>query len=96
MPRESRDREARTGALGWITAVVCVLLGLLVAAGGAWLWMRDGSRSARACLARRWGVTVGAAGERLLVAARLREAPATRGRQGSSTPVASTASPAGR
>jgi quinoprotein glucose dehydrogenase len=43
MPRESRDREARTGALGWITAVVCVLLGLLVAAGGAWLWMRDGS-----------------------------------------------------
>jgi hypothetical protein len=40
--------------------------------------MLDGSRSARACLARRWGLSVGAAGERLLLAARLREAPATR------------------
>jgi hypothetical protein len=42
------------------------------------VWMRDGSRSARACLSRRWGTTVHAAGERLLLAARLREAPATR------------------
>jgi hypothetical protein len=42
------------------------------------LWMVDGSRSARACLARQWGLSVGGAGERLRLAARLREAPATR------------------
>jgi hypothetical protein len=42
------------------------------------LWAASGARSARAELARRWGIGLGAAGDRLEVAARLREAPLTR------------------
>jgi hypothetical protein len=71
------DREiAEVGRL------VAVLEAESLRRAGEWerrrLWMLDGSRSARVCLARRWGAPVGSAGQRLLMAARLREASTTR------------------
>jgi 5-methylcytosine-specific restriction endonuclease McrA len=70
------------GEVAELGRLVTMLEAQALRRAGEWdrrgVWMADGSRSARARLAREWGLAVGAAGERLRLAARLREAPATR------------------